>query len=201
MRRGQSEQLVPMCQAVMRRAGLAWSALDCIAVTRGPGGFTGVRIGLAAAEGLALAWDLPVIGVSGFVATAASVPPDERIGRHLVVLIDAKRAEVYAQFFDEAAKPLSEPALLSEAALLSALPQGPLLLAGDAACAWFERLGGASSRAVLSRASARLSASQVARVAAGLPKPARPWPRVAPLYLREADTTTASKPVVGTRAS
>ena len=66
MQRGQSERLVPMVQAAMAAARLLWSDLQALAVTSGPGGFTGVRIGLAAAQGLALAWDLPVIAVSAF---------------------------------------------------------------------------------------------------------------------------------------
>ncbi len=190
MRRGQSERLVPMAQAVMHRAGLGWSELDSIAVTSGPGGFTGVRIGLAAAEGLALAWDLPVVAISGFEAVASAVPEEERQGSHLVVLLEAKRAEVYVQIFDEAHRCTLGPALLSEAALISALPAGPLVLAGDASEAWLGRMG---SAAVMSLAPAQVSAGQVARLAAAKPRPERPWPRVKPLYLREADTTVAAK--------
>ena len=74
MARGQSERLVPMIEAVMSEAGIAYGALDAVAVTLGPGGFTGVRIGLATARALALAWARPIIGVSNFEALAAAVP-------------------------------------------------------------------------------------------------------------------------------
>ena len=136
MQRGQSERLVPMVQAAMAAARLLWSDLQALAVTSGPGGFTGVRIGLAAAQGLALAWDLPVIAVSAFAVLAGRLPPDERGGLPLVMLIEAKRAEVYVQIESPRGEALAGPALLDEGALLASLPPGPLLLAGDAAAAW-----------------------------------------------------------------
>jgi len=61
--RGQAERLIPMCQEVCATAGLSFADLDALAVTCGPGTFTGVRIGLAAAKGLALALDIPLVGL------------------------------------------------------------------------------------------------------------------------------------------
>ncbi|RMD63862.1 MAG: tRNA (adenosine(37)-N6)-threonylcarbamoyltransferase complex dimerization subunit type 1 TsaB, partial [Alphaproteobacteria bacterium] len=77
MSRGQAERLVPMIQDVMAAAGQAYAALDAVAVACGPGGFTGVRIALATARGLALAQHLPLVGVSSFEAVAAAVPAAE----------------------------------------------------------------------------------------------------------------------------
>ncbi|MGF1610403.1 MAG: tRNA (adenosine(37)-N6)-threonylcarbamoyltransferase complex dimerization subunit type 1 TsaB, partial [Kiloniellales bacterium] len=131
MQRGQSERLLPLVEAVMAEAGLAYAALDAVAVSRGPGGFTGVRIGLAAARGLALAWGLPLIGVTNFEALAAAVPAAELADRTLAVLLDSKRAEVYAQAFAPDRRPLGEPGLIVPALLDGRLPPGPLLLAGD----------------------------------------------------------------------
>ena len=99
MPRGQSERLVPMVAEVMHRAGAGFATLDAVAVTRGPGGFTGVRIGLATARALALAWRLPLIGITCFEAVASAVPPAERDAGTLVVVLDAKRSDVYVQAF------------------------------------------------------------------------------------------------------
>jgi tRNA threonylcarbamoyl adenosine modification protein YeaZ len=85
MERGQAEALVPMIASVLAEAALPVAALDLIAVTVGPGAFTGVRIGLAAARGLALASGVPALGVTSFAAVAAAVAPAIRRGRHLVV--------------------------------------------------------------------------------------------------------------------
>ena len=70
MARGQSEALLPMVAAVMAEAGLAFADLDLLAVTVGPGTFTGIRIGLAAARGLALATGLPLAGIATTEAVA-----------------------------------------------------------------------------------------------------------------------------------
>lgn len=70
MQRGQAERLAPMVREVMQEAGVAFSALDRIAVTTGPGSFTGVRVGLSFARALALALDKPCLGVSTLEALA-----------------------------------------------------------------------------------------------------------------------------------
>ncbi len=193
MARGQSERLVPMAQAVMQQAGLDWPALDAVAATNGPGGFTGVRIGLAAAQGLALAWDLPVVTVSCFEAYRAAVPADERRARWLLVLIEAKRAEVYVELTDPEGQCVLGPALMSEEELCDALPRVPLLLAGDAAPSRVEGLGAAGHAPVVSRAADRVSAGVLAALAAARTLPQRPYPAPQPLYLRQADTTQPGK--------
>src|SRR4051812_14151460 len=74
MERGHAQALVPMLAAAMEEAGLGFGDLDAVGVTVGPGAFTGIRIGLAAARGIGLASGLPVFGVTGFAAIAAAVP-------------------------------------------------------------------------------------------------------------------------------
>ncbi|SMH56635.1 tRNA (adenosine(37)-N6)-threonylcarbamoyltransferase complex dimerization subunit type 1 TsaB [Azospirillum agricola] len=138
MARGQAEVLVPLAQAVLADAGIGFSGIDRIAVTVGPGAFTGLRIALAAARGIAVAQDLPVIGVTTFDAVAHGLPEAERAGRAVLVTVDSRRTEPFLQLFDAALAPLGEPAMLEPAAvpawLDARLPSGaPLLIAGDGA--------------------------------------------------------------------
>jgi len=195
--RGQSERLLPMVEAVMAEGGQRYAELGAIAVTLGPGGFTGVRIGLAAAAGLALAWDLPILGLDSFTVVAAAVPPAEREGRDLLLLLDAKRAEVYAQFRPLAGIP-APPALLAPAALAAGLPPArplgrPLLLAGDAVGQAAEALSAGGFEIALASSPGEADAAVLAVLAADLPLPADRRPPQ-PLYLRAADTTQPRRP-------
>ncbi len=124
-RRGHAEALMPMVSAVLAEAGLDCAGLDAIAVTRGPGTFTGVRIGLAAARGLALACRRPLIGLSTLEVLAAAAPAD----RTVLAAIEARRGQVYAQRFPSGPPPAALPA--EAAAALAG--DAPLWLAGDAA--------------------------------------------------------------------
>ncbi len=203
MSRGQSECLVPMIEAVMAEAGIAYPALDAIAVTRGPGGFTGVRIGLATARALALACARPVIGVSNFEAVAAAVPEDERRGRSLAVVIDAKRSDLYVQAFGavpgtargtapgEGLAPVTEAQAIAPADLDAILPGGPLLLAGDAVEAARGALEMAGREVLAAAAPGQVDAGWVAALAAGQPLPEAGAPPPEPIYLRGPDVTLA----------
>ena len=191
MARGQSERLVPMIEEVMAAAGLDYGALEAIAVTRGPGGFTGVRIGLATARGLGLALGCPVMGVSNFEALAAPKPGP---GQVLAVVIDAKRAEVYVQAFraeepGAAPSPAGPGRALRTEALDEALPPGPLMLVGDGAALAAPALGAAGRSLELPGAGEPCLAAQAARLAAGRPRPAPETPPPGPIYLRGADVT------------
>lgn len=100
--RGHAERLMPLVEEVLVQAGLAFADLELIAVTTGPGTFTGLRIGLAAARGLALALHVPVVGVTTLAVTAVSaflaVSPAQ--GDLLAVFHDARRGEVYGELFE-----------------------------------------------------------------------------------------------------
>lgn len=195
MSRGQSERLVPMIEAVMAEAGIAYPALDAIAVTRGPGGFTGVRIGLATARALALACARPVIGVSNFEAVAAAVSEDERRGRRLAVVIDAKRSDLYVQAFGNASggglAAVTEARAVAPADLNALLPEGPLLLAGDAVEAARGALEMAGREVLAAAAPGQADAGWVAALAAGRPLPESGAPPPEPIYLRGPDVTLA----------
>ncbi len=92
---GQAERLLPLCEALLAEAGLAWRDVAAIAVGTGPGNFTGVRIAVAAARGLALGLGIPAIGVTRLQALAH--------GHDLPVtaVADARRGEVYVQLLPD----------------------------------------------------------------------------------------------------
>jgi tRNA threonylcarbamoyladenosine biosynthesis protein TsaB len=187
MERGQAEHLVPMIAAVLEEAGIPATRLDLIAVTTGPGAFTGLRIALAAARGLALASDVPVMGITSFAAVAAQVPVAERQGRRLVVALESKRAEFYLQAFGADGEPVGESALVAPIDCGRWLGDTPLLLAGDAA----ERLAAVLPERALARASSPgiPDAAVIARLAAATWRPGLRPPPPRPLYLRPPDTT------------
>lgn len=184
MARGQAEALVPMVQAVLADAGVAVDALDRIAVTVGPGAFTGLRIALAAARGFALAAGLPIVGLTTFDAVAHALPEAERRGKRVLVAIDSRRAEPFLQLFDEDLIPIGDPALLEPAAVADWLPAGPLLVAGDAAVLLAPVLADRPDTAFAAGPGlpdAAVVADLGARRAEGLP--------AQPLYLRAPDVT------------
>ncbi|MCW5752706.1 MAG: tRNA (adenosine(37)-N6)-threonylcarbamoyltransferase complex dimerization subunit type 1 TsaB [Alphaproteobacteria bacterium] len=182
--RGQAEALMPLVQAAMTEAGLGFTALDALAVTIGPGTFTGIRIALAAARGMAVALRLPLAGVSTLEALAAGIPQELAEANLRVAAIDARRGEVYVQGFDAGLRPLDAAALLPLDAAASRLPAGPVLLAGSGAPRLLALLG--SGRARLAPGDGRIDARQVACRALARPlPPAGTAPE--PLYLRAPD--------------
>lgn len=193
MRRGQAERLVPLLQGVMAQAGATYDQLDAVAVTTGPGSFTGVRIALATARGLGLALDVPVAGISSFEALAATVDDADLGARTLLVAIDARRSDIYVQAFGRGGTAMAAPAALPATELDGWLPPGPVLLAGDGAGQAEAGLRGAGRDVARARGSAFVDAAVVARLAAAgpLPPPRTP-PR--PLYLRPPDVTPAPPP-------
>ena len=179
MARGHAETLMPLVMETLAEAGLAFDALDKIAVGVGPGSFTGIRIALAAARGIGLAANKPVVGIDSFSAIAAAVPPAALVGRSLLVIVDSKRAELFGQYFDSHHHPLGEPLILLPEAMLEHRPAGALLIAGDAA--------GQLAAPDISRAedADRPDARNIARLA----EQGRVLLEPCPLYLRAADVT------------
>jgi len=196
MERGQAERLNPMIGEVMDDAALAFRDLDAIAVTTGPGAFTGLRIGLAAARAIALAVAVPVIGVTTFDALALAVPEAERAGRSLVVAVNGKRRDVFYQLFGADGQSCGPGAALDPGAAVDVLPPGPLLIAGDGApqlragLAGNEEAGdGPEARIRFSIAVAPPDAVYVARIGAER-RPAEgtaPSAPPRPLYIRPPD--------------
>ncbi len=123
MERGHQERAAVLVAEAMAEAGVAFSALDRIGVTLGPGSFTGVRVGLALAKGLALAWETPLVGIGSLEALAASAGAAGVVA----AAIDARRRRVYLQLLKEGAA-LCEPDVVEiEAArgLIETLALGP----------------------------------------------------------------------------
>ena len=94
--RRHAELLLPMCEGLLAEAGLRRADLDVIAVGRGPGAFTGVRLAISAAQGIALALDIPVVTVSSLAALAMQAPDN---GAMILAVVDARMGEVYAGVF------------------------------------------------------------------------------------------------------
>ena len=131
MERGQAEALMPMVADVLAEAGIVASDLGAVAATVGPGSFTGVRIGLAAARGIALAAGLPTVPVTTLEAIAEAAGPGDQ---PLLVVLDAKRSDVYGQWFGPDGTALDGPRALPAEALWAARPAGwdTVRIAGDA---------------------------------------------------------------------
>jgi tRNA threonylcarbamoyladenosine biosynthesis protein TsaB len=189
MARGQSERLVPMIAEVLAEWGGGFDGLDAIAVTTGPGGFTGVRIGLATARGLALARRLPLIGVSSFEVAAAAATAAERAGRQVLAVLDSKRDAVFVQRFDADLGEFGPPAEVPAADLPGLSPPGLLVLAGDAAARAAAILAAAGREDVIVAAAAGPADAAVLAARAALRDPAAAPAAVRPVYLRAPDVT------------
>ncbi len=128
MQRGHAEALAPMVEAVMRDAGLAFAEIDRLAITTGPGSFTGQRVGLAFMRGLRVALGKPLIGVTSLAAMAAAALA--QTGCEVAAAVhDAKRGEVYLE--TTAGHPAAVMTVGDAERLLSVFPS--LALAGTGA--------------------------------------------------------------------
>ena len=93
--RRHAELVLPWAEGLLAEAGLSRTMLDAVAVGRGPGAFTGVRLGIATAQGIALALDLPMLPVSTLAALAMAAPEPGPV----LAAIDARMGEVYVGAF------------------------------------------------------------------------------------------------------
>ena len=188
---GHAERLIPMIGEAMEEARVAFGELDRIAVTVGPGTFTGTRIGIAAARSFALATNAPTVGVSS-LAVMAEVARRTIDAETLAVVTDARRGEVYAQLFDGRGGRNSEPLLLpiDDAARLGG--HGAIMFVGSGAAAVAESAvrHGREARAVLP--DLLPDAVALASIAAGLEASDTP---LAPFYLRPPDAKPQDKAI------
>ena len=195
MRHGHAEALLPMIDRVVEAASVLPAVLDGVAVAVGPGGFTGIRVGLGAAHGIALALKTRPIGVTSFAAVVASLADAASVpgaAKAVLVALDSRRDDLYVQLFDRAeAEPLVEPAAVLPDGLADYVAgfvgAAPLLIAGDMAEQAAAVLGGPFDVAIVAdsapdaRGVLAAALRQIARDPAGSP--------VRPLYLRPPDVT------------
>jgi tRNA threonylcarbamoyl adenosine modification protein YeaZ len=120
--RGHAEQLMGFIDEALAASGMVLADIDRIAVTVGPGSFTGIRVGVAAARGFALALGVPAVGVTTLAAIAEAAR-ETHPGRAILATIDAKRDELYCQSFAADGTPRSE-------ALMLEIPEAQKLFAG-----------------------------------------------------------------------
>ena len=170
-------RLLALVEEALERASAGWDDVERIAVGIGPGGFTGLRHGIATARGLAQARDLPLVGVSSLEALArgaAEWAAAERRGicedvPPVLAVIDARRGEVFAAAW-RGAERLLEPVAIAPADLAARIAAGPLaapLAAGDGAVRFREQLERAGALVPADRSPVhRISALQVCRIGA-----------------------------------
>ena len=185
MERGHAEALLPLIRRVMGKVEGGFGSLDRVAVTVGPGSFTGIRIGLAAGQAIALACKTEIVGVSTLAALAAPLILDAFDGV-VAAAIDARHGKVYIAAFGPGGRPLLKPRRMKALEALRALGAGPLLLIGSGAPLLAKE---ARARGLPVEIASEQSAPDIALVArlglAAQPEtaPARP------LYLKEPDVT------------
>ena len=182
MQHGHAEVLLPMIGRVMQAARLLPVDIVIVAATVGPGGFTGIRAGLAAAHGLALAAKARLVGISSFSAVAAQIAGNSA---PLLVALDSRRADFYVQLFDRYGGRCGEPAAILPEDLAAWVEDRSLIVAGNAAEAAAATLREHVPIGVLPD-----SAPDARGVLAALHRwPERTDPSAHPLYLRPPDVS------------
>lgn len=186
MDRGHAEALAPMVEEVMREAGLSFQRLDRLAVTIGPGTFTGQRVGLAFMRGLRSALAKPLLGTTSLAAMAEQARSEAGASR-AAAIHDARRGEVYF----EAVGILVSARLLTFEEACSALGElgGKIVLAGTAAPRIADAVRARGIETQISDVVAP-DAVWIARLAAGM-EPGEHPPH--PLYLRAPDAKLPAK--------
>jgi len=132
MKRGHAEALMPLIARVIKVAGIAFASLDRIAVTTGPGSFTGLRVGLSAARGIALAAGKPVVGLTTLTAYAAPIVSQDA-EQPVISAIDARHDQVYFQVVSGDGSSLIRPRVAPIEQALEASRFGAPHLVGNAA--------------------------------------------------------------------
>lgn len=132
MKRGHAEALMPMIDRVMKASGIAYLGLDRVAVTTGPGSFTGLRVGISAARGIGLAANKPVVGLTTLSAYVAPLVAEKQ-DQPILAAIDARHDHVYFQVVAGNGSPLMRPAIVPIEETFRAARFGALRMVGNAA--------------------------------------------------------------------
>ncbi|MFY9759378.1 MAG: tRNA (adenosine(37)-N6)-threonylcarbamoyltransferase complex dimerization subunit type 1 TsaB [Xanthobacteraceae bacterium] len=183
MVRGHAEALMPLVARVMKASGLAFADLDRIVVTTGPGSFTGLRVGIAAARGLGLATKIPVVGVSTLSAYAAPyLGVDNK--NPVIAAIDARHAHVFLQVFAPNGRTSTAPRLAALCEAVHAAADAPARIVGSAAQTVADELAETGPAPVIVDARDAPDIAWVAQIGAVVPEASAP-PK--PQYLRAPD--------------
>ncbi len=188
-----AERLLPMIETALGEAGIGYAELDRIGATIGPGTFTGLRIGVAAARGLALATGLPCIGVTSLEALAQTACDQVSEGEAIVAAHDARRGQIYLQPFARSgttvvaraeARAVDPETAMQSVAGLTGIAVGSaagMVTAGDEA------------RVTAKPDMVHIAPMAVATLAAAKPPTGQP---IKPLYLRQPDAKLPSARVM-----
>ena len=132
MVRGHAEAVMPLIARVMDLAAIEFAELDRVAVTTGPGSFTGLRVGISATRGIALAAGKPAVGLSTLAGFAAPLIAEDD-STHVVAAIDARHDNVYLQVFGAGGRTLVAPRIATLRDAVRAAMTGPARIVGSAA--------------------------------------------------------------------
>jgi tRNA threonylcarbamoyladenosine biosynthesis protein TsaB len=184
--RGHAEQLMDVVAAVMDASGHGYPDLGRVAVAVGPGSFTGIRVGVAAARGFGLALKIPVVGVTTLEALARDARDAGSGPEAVTVAVTGGRGQIFMQSFDTDGTPVAEPRAVADEDAAGEVPPSTMLFAGNAATAIAQNVNEAGRvvRTVLDRATG--SIGTIAKLAAHSER------TPVPLYLRGADAKPQS---------
>jgi len=179
-----------MIDQSLSQAGVGYKDLRLIATTRGPGGFTGLRVAIATARSLAQALSIPALGFSSFETNLASLPIEFEPRRKRLIVIDSHRNDLYFQWFNSDSSALGEPSILSLGAISALIDEEQPLVLGN-------------GRALLDNLPAESHHGErdflnLSRQVASLALQAKTNQTISqhpcdPIYLRAADVTLPSK--------
>lgn len=129
-----AEQLHPLLEKVMGEAGIVWSELSAVAISKGPGSYTGLRIGTSAAKGICYALSIPLIAIDTLFLLALEASASNPHRAEILPMIDARRMEVYTSRFDESGRRISaDEAVIIDEKFFSNLTSQRYILVGDGA--------------------------------------------------------------------
>ncbi|CDX22947.1 Peptidase M22 glycoprotease [Mesorhizobium sp. ORS 3324] len=183
--KGHAERLMAVIEAVLKTGGIGYQDLDAVAVSIGPGSFTGLRVGVSTARGLALALKIPAIGVTTLEALAAEAATAFP-GRAVLAALDAGREEFHAALFDKALALAYGPAVATISEATGMAVEANAVLSGTAAP---QIAAAAGNNFDIGPVAATADIATYARLAAAK----GPGEKPKPLYLRAAD----AKPQAG----
>lgn len=194
MQRGHGEALVPMVEEALRGAGIGYEQLDRIGVTVGPGSFTGLRVGLAAARGFAATLNIPVVGIGTLEALALSDQLESGVMCGRAAALDARNGLVYGQRFAEDGSMMEPASVMADIVFAASIVPG-MRIVGPA-------------QAIIAALTRSAKKSVILGTKDGFPSPAAlaqlamrgdPSEKPKPLYLKNADAVPAKS--AGLRAA